>query len=114
MDGSIGASVEIVKIGVELLGSHGDFGLNSIFDGWNSVVDGVLTVLDSKVGGSDHLSVFDDLLDLEEKATVEGLRDENHLSVSLVGIRIQLEDRSIPSTVVQAPDTDLSTNSLPS
>jgi len=33
LDGSIGASVEIVKIGVELLGSHGDFGLNSIVDG---------------------------------------------------------------------------------
>ena len=114
MDGSIGASVEIVKIGVELLGSHGDFGLNSIVDGWNSVVDGVLTVLDSKVGVSDNLSIFEDLLDLEEKATVEGLRDENHLSVSLVRISIQLEDRSIPSTVVYGTETDLSTNSLQS
>jgi hypothetical protein len=50
------------------------------------VVDAALTVLDSKVGASDHLIGFDDLLGLEEKLTVEPIRDGNHLSVSLVGI----------------------------
>jgi hypothetical protein len=96
LDGSIGATVEIVKLGVELRGSYGDAGLNSLVDKWNLVVDAALTVLDSKVGASDNLIGFDDLLGLEEKLTVEPIRDGNHLSVSLVGIWIQREDRSIP------------------
>jgi hypothetical protein len=32
LDGSIGATVEIVKLGVELRGSYGDAGLNSLVD----------------------------------------------------------------------------------
>lgn len=86
LDGSTVALVKVLKIGVELVGNHGDLALNSLVDVGKLGVDGVLTIVDGKVGGGDDLVVSIDLLDVKNKLAVKLVGDGDDLGVSLVGV----------------------------
>lgn len=86
MDGSVVAGVKVLKVGVELVGNHGDLALNGVVDAGKLAADGVLAVVDGKVGRGDDLTVSVDLLDVKDKLAVELDGDGDGLSVSLVGV----------------------------
>jgi hypothetical protein len=51
---------------------------------------------------------------LEDELAVEGLGDGDDLGVSLVGVRIEVENGASPIRVVESSQTDLSFNCRPS
>jgi hypothetical protein len=113
-DGGVGAPVEFVEVEVELGGEHVDPALHEIVDDGELVVDVVLAALHGEVGGADHLTGLDDIPHLEDELAVEGLGDGDDLGVSLVGVRIEVENGASPIRVVESSQTDLSFNCRPS
>ena len=114
-DCCVSAIVELVQVGVELRAEHVHLALHRVVDGRQLAVEPGLTGLHGEVGGADDLARFDDLLHLEDERSVEGLGDGDHLGVPLVGVRVEIEHLpAVPSSVVDASETDLGSNCSPS
>lgn len=114
LDGNGIASVEVLNVGVELSGNHVDLALDCRVDSGNLSVQGVLGIVDSQVSGANELATSDALLNLEDEAAVEALGNGNDLCVSLVGVRIKLDDLSSPVGIVDGTLSDLGFHSRPS
>lgn len=73
-----------------------------------------MAVVDGQVSGTDDLPVTDDLLNLQDQLTVKGLRDSDHLGVSLVCIRVQLKHGAVPAGIVNSSVSNLTSHGGPS
>lgn len=111
LDGSSVTIIEVLNVRVKLRGNHVDLALDCLVDGNHLIVQSTLGVTDSKVSGANELSVVNALLNLEQQLAVIALGDGDDLGVSLVGVRIKLEDGATPRWVVDSSSSNFSSHS---